>query len=77
MRGWAAVPRALLRAPNIAPLLALLLALLLAGCAGTVTTTPGGVTIDTRYRSQGQDSRVLFLILHYTAGSLPVSTISP
>jgi len=37
----------------------------LAGCA---TTTPGGVPIDTEYHSKGQDSRVLFLILHYTVG---------
>jgi len=38
---------------------------LLAGCA---TTTPGGVPIDTEYHSKSQDSRVLFLILHYTVG---------
>jgi N-acetylmuramoyl-L-alanine amidase len=44
--------------------------LLLVGCG---TTTPGGVPIDTRFTARGQDSRVMFLIIHYTAGSLPVS----
>ncbi|ODU99952.1 MAG: N-acetylmuramoyl-L-alanine amidase [Rubrivivax sp. SCN 70-15] len=39
-------------------------AALLAGCA---TTTPGGVPIDTSVTAIGQDSRVEFLILHYTA----------
>jgi N-acetylmuramoyl-L-alanine amidase len=37
--------------------------LALAGCV----TAPGPV-IDTRYTAQGQDSRVRFLVLHYTAG---------
>jgi N-acetylmuramoyl-L-alanine amidase len=37
----------------------------LTGCA---TTTPGGVPIDTRYDSANQDSRVLFIVLHYTVG---------
>lgn len=45
----------------------------LGGCAGTATTTPGGIPIDTRYNSKGQDSRVLFLILHYTVADLPLS----
>jgi len=49
------------------PLVALLALLaLLGGCA---TTTPGGVPIDTSHPSKAQDSRVLFLILHYTVGS--------
>ncbi|MFO1292280.1 MAG: N-acetylmuramoyl-L-alanine amidase [Rubrivivax sp.] len=48
----------------IAALLALLA--LLSGCA---TTTPGGVPIDTSHPSKAQDSRVLFLILHYTVGN--------
>ncbi len=50
------------------------LALLLAGCAhGPDTTTPGGVPIDARHVAQGQDSRVLFLILHYTVGGFDSS----
>ena len=38
----------------------------LAGCAS-------GPPIDTSYKSVSQDSRVQFLILHYTAGNFPVS----
>ena len=49
----------------------LLLALCLAGCA--VTTTPGLVPIDTSRSAKGQDSRVLFLIIHYTVADFPVS----
>lgn len=44
---------------------------LLGGC--TTTTTPGGVPIDTRHSSRGQDSRVLFLVIHYTVADLPIS----
>jgi len=47
----------------------LLLALtivMISGCAS-------GPYIDTRYTSISQDSRVQFLILHYTAGDFPVS----
>lgn len=44
--------------------------LVLSGCA---TTTEGGVPIDTRYSSKGQDSRVLFLVIHYTVSDLPRS----
>jgi N-acetylmuramoyl-L-alanine amidase len=47
-----------------------LCAALAAGCAGTSTTTPGGVPIDTRYSSANQDSRVLFVVLHYTVADL-------
>lgn len=48
--------------------------LLLAGCAtGPVTTTPGGVAIDTTYTARGQDSRVMFLVLHYTVANFPLS----
>jgi N-acetylmuramoyl-L-alanine amidase len=50
---------------------AFILALLLAACA--TPTTPGGVPIDTRYNSENQDSRVLFVVLHYTVANLPLS----
>lgn len=50
-----------------------LLATLLAGCSS--------LPIDDRYRSQGQDSRVMFLVLHYTDegfdGSLRILTEGP
>jgi N-acetylmuramoyl-L-alanine amidase len=61
--------------PHARPAAALLLtALLLGACAtGTQTTTPGGVRIDTRYTSQNQDSRALFLVIHYTVANLPLS----
>jgi N-acetylmuramoyl-L-alanine amidase len=39
----------------------------------TLSTTPGGVPIDLRYNAKGQDSRVLFLVLHYTVADLPIS----
>jgi N-acetylmuramoyl-L-alanine amidase len=53
---------------------ALTLALLLAltGCA-SVSTTPGGVPIDTSRSAKGQDSRVLFLVIHYTVADRPQS----
>jgi N-acetylmuramoyl-L-alanine amidase len=41
------------------------LALLLAACSST------GPRIDTRYTAQGQDSRVQFIVLHYTVGNFP------
>jgi N-acetylmuramoyl-L-alanine amidase len=50
--------------------MALICAALVAGCAATRTTTLGGVPIDTRYTSVNQDSRVLFLVLHYTVADL-------
>jgi N-acetylmuramoyl-L-alanine amidase len=59
--------RAMTRLPCAA-----LAALLAAGCS-TLTTTPGGVPIDTRYASASQDSRALFLVLHYTVANLPLS----
>jgi N-acetylmuramoyl-L-alanine amidase len=52
--------------------LALLPLLALAGCA-SVSTTPGGVPIDTSRSAKGQDSRVLFLVIHYTVADRPQS----
>ena len=52
--------------------LATLITMLLAGC-GSVPTTSGGVPIDTSRSARGQDSRVMFVILHYTVADLPVS----
>jgi N-acetylmuramoyl-L-alanine amidase len=54
---------------------------LLAGCATTPPptpvnvpfTTPGGIPIDVSVTARGQDSRVLFLIIHYTVLNLPDS----
>ena len=52
----------------------LLAALLMAGCATQPpTTTEGGVPIDARITAKGQDSRVLFLVIHYTVVDLPKS----
>jgi N-acetylmuramoyl-L-alanine amidase len=52
-------------------------AALLGGCASpppsTLTTTEGGVPIDVRYSARAQDSRVLFLVIHYTVSDLPWS----
>jgi N-acetylmuramoyl-L-alanine amidase len=49
---------------------------LVAGCATQAPgtgTTPGGVPVVTTHRAQGQDGRVLFLILHYTVADLETS----
>ena len=52
-------------------------ALALAGCAtappGPAKTTEGGVPIDASITAKGQDSRSLFLVLHYTVLDLPQS----
>ena len=54
----------------------------LAGCASAPPvappanvpfTTPGGVPIDVSVTARGQDSRVMFLIIHYTVLNLPDS----
>ncbi|MDZ7591136.1 MAG: N-acetylmuramoyl-L-alanine amidase [Rubrivivax sp.] len=60
-------------ARSFAALAGVLLAALLAGCATPLPTTSGGVAIDTSRSARGQDSRVLFLILHYTVADLPIS----
>jgi N-acetylmuramoyl-L-alanine amidase len=46
-------------------------ALAVAGCA--TVTTEGGVPIDASKTAKGQDSRTLFLILHYTVADFPLS----
>ncbi len=71
-RRLAALFSALLTA-RFPALFAALFAVLLAGCATPVPTTSGGVPIDTSRSAKGQDSRVLFLILHYTVADLPIS----
>jgi N-acetylmuramoyl-L-alanine amidase len=43
----------------------------LAGCA--TVATEGGVPIDATHNAKGQDSRVLFLVLHYTVSDFPLS----
>ena len=58
-------------ARRAAPAAVLLAAALLAAC--TTTFTPGGVPIDIRHSSRGQDSRVLFLVIHYTVANFPLS----
>jgi len=53
---------------------ALLAALFIAGCAsGPPTTTEGGVPIDATRTAKGQDSRSLFLVIHYTVANFPNS----
>ena len=43
----------------------------LAGCA--TVATEGGVPIDATHHAKGQDSRALFLIIHYTVADFPLS----
>jgi N-acetylmuramoyl-L-alanine amidase len=50
---------------------AALAAAVLSGCA--TVATEGGVPIDATHKAQGQDSRVLFLVLHYTVADFPTS----
>ena len=57
----------------LSPLLIVASMLLLAGCASVAPVTSGGVPIDTSRSAKGQDSRVLFLVLHYTVTDLPLS----
>ncbi len=52
--------------------LLLWLTLMVSACS-TAPTTSGGVPIDTSLSAKGQDSRVLFLIIHYTVADLPWS----
>ena len=63
--------------PRLVAALAAACLLALAGCS----TTPGGVPVVASAQAQGQDSRVLFLVLHYTqadmAGSMQILTRGP
>jgi N-acetylmuramoyl-L-alanine amidase len=56
---------------RLTSLAALSAALALVGCA--TVTTEGGVPIDASKTAKGQDSRALFLILHYTVADFPLS----
>jgi N-acetylmuramoyl-L-alanine amidase len=56
------------------PLLAAAVVALMAGCAsGPPTATEGGVPIDATRTAKGQDSRSLFLVIHYTVADFPTS----
>jgi N-acetylmuramoyl-L-alanine amidase len=53
---------------------ALFVSLLVAGCATPgMGTTEGGIPVVTTHTSKGQDSRALFLVIHYTVADLPQS----
>lgn len=61
---------------RVARWMALWWALVLGACATHppgMGRTPGGVPVVTTHTAKGQDSRVLFLILHYTVADLPQS----
>ncbi len=59
--------------PVLQRMLLLAAALLLSACSSIPTTTPGGVPIDATHTAKGQDSRVMFLVLHYTVADFPLS----
>jgi N-acetylmuramoyl-L-alanine amidase len=48
-------------------------ALLISACSSIPTSTPGGVPIDATHSAKGQDSRVMFLVIHYTVEDFPQS----
>jgi N-acetylmuramoyl-L-alanine amidase len=53
---------------------ALLVPVLMAGCATPgMGTTEGGIPVVTTHTAKGQDSRALFLVIHYTVADLPQS----
>jgi N-acetylmuramoyl-L-alanine amidase len=53
---------------------ALFVSLLVAGCATPgMGTTEGGIPVVTTHTAKGQDSRALFLVIHYTVADLPQS----
>ena len=58
-------------AQRLGLLLAAVASLWLAGCA--TVATEGGVPIDATHKAKGQDSRVLFLVIHYTVADFPLS----
>ena len=56
---------------------ALLVPLLIAGCATPgMGTTEGGIPVVTTHTAKGQDSRALFLVIHYTVADLPQSLVA-
>jgi N-acetylmuramoyl-L-alanine amidase len=59
--------------PRLAAWAALATLVLLTACATGGQRTSAGVAIDTSQVAKGQDSRVLFLVLHYTVADLPIS----
>jgi N-acetylmuramoyl-L-alanine amidase len=59
---------------RLAAWLAALAVAALTGCANLPpTATEGGVPIDATHVAKGQDSRVLFLVIHYTVADFPKS----
>ncbi len=53
---------------------AVLMPLLVAACATPgMGTTEGGIPVVTTHTAKGQDSRALFLVIHYTVADLPQS----
>lgn len=61
--------------PMLRTLTLIALPLWLAGCASLTPApvTSGGTPIDTSRSAKSQDSRVLFLVLHYTVADFPIS----
>jgi N-acetylmuramoyl-L-alanine amidase len=59
--------------PRLSSALLLALAALLAGCASTGTVTDTKPRLDRSLTAVGQDSRVKFIVIHYTVSDLPTS----
>ena len=53
--------------------LGLLLALSLGACATGIVTTANGLPIDITRSAKGQDSRAMFVVIHYTVANFPLS----
>ena len=63
-----------LRALSLLSLMALMaLMLALGGCATHIVTTDNGLKIDTSRNAKGQDSRAMFIVIHYTVANFPLS----